>query len=64
MSARAVDWAVSRGYLALIALCHALLTLADQSISVGHAAVVLHQGLHLMASLALLSSNRTALVLT
>jgi len=41
-------------HLALIALGHTSLALADQAISVGHAAIVLSQWLHLMACLALL----------
>ncbi len=41
-------------HLALIALSHASLALADQAIPVGHAAIVLGQWLHLMARLALL----------
>ena len=45
------------GHLALIALGHAPLALADQPISVSHAAVVLSQWLHLVARLALLCST-------
>ena len=41
-------------HLALIALGHASLALADQAIPVGHAAIVLSQWLDLMARLALL----------
>ncbi len=47
-------------HLALIALGHTSLALADQAISVGHAAIVLSQWLHLMACLALLHNIKGA----
>ncbi len=47
-------------HLALIALSHASLALADQAIPVGHAAIVLSQWLHLMARLALLQNIKGA----
>jgi len=49
-----------RSHLALIALSHASLALADQAIPVGHAAIVLGQWLHLMARLALLQNIKGA----
>ena len=45
-------------YLALIALSHTSLALANQAIPVGHAAIVLSQWLHLMARLALLHNTK------
>lgn len=45
------------GHLALIALSHAPLALADQTISVSYAAIVLSQWLHLVARLAFLCST-------
>ena len=47
-------------HLALIALGHASLALADQAIPVGHAAIVLSQWLDLMARLALLHNIKGA----